>query len=111
MAARGEEVDGIIQLEIVVAIEVAAHKLMDHIFVLSVKVLELVEGRKLLDLKTIGHNNVSSSSQDTLSLIGCNLGYSCEDMRFLGCTATQVLDRVSHSRSRSVPALCSIQCL
>lgn len=84
VASGREQVQGLVQVEVIVAVEVTAHKVVDLLLGEGVQVLELVKGTKLLDTQAIGRDYVRLSFQEMFSLVASDLTDCCEDMSTMG---------------------------
>lgn len=78
--AGSEEVECIVRLEIIVPVEMTAHKIVNLLFGLLVKILEFVNRRKLGDVEAVGQNSIGLSLQQVLRLEGSDVGHSGEDI-------------------------------
>ena len=76
----GEKVQSLVGIEVIVAIEVTADKVIDPLLVGLMQVLELVRGRKLLDVETIGQDAIGLPLEQVLTLVGGDVGDSGEDI-------------------------------
>jgi hypothetical protein len=61
IATSNEEVQSFFQVEVVVAVKMASHKVVDLLLGECVEVLELMEGHKFLDRKSVGGDDVGGS--------------------------------------------------
>ena len=80
ITASGEEVQCVIHIEVVVAIEMSANKVVDLLFCLLVEVLELMNSRELCDVETVGKNTIGLALQQMLGLERCDVGNGGEDI-------------------------------
>ena len=53
-----EQVDGVLEVKVVVSVEVSADEIVDLLLGLDVQVLELVHGRELLDVEAVRQDTV-----------------------------------------------------
>lgn len=81
VAAGDEQVQRFVQIEIEVAVEVAAHKLVDLLLGHGVQILELVNGRKLLHIQPVRRDDVGLPLQQVLGLVAGDLGHGGEHVR------------------------------
>ena len=88
----GEEVERVFQIEIVVSVEVALDELVDLGFGDGVKVLELVHGRELDHVETVGEHAVRLAFEEMLGLVGGDVADRGEDV---GTVSSGTLDAVS----------------
>ena len=58
VSASREQVDGVLEVKVVVSVEVSADEVVDLFLGLDVQVLELVHRRELLDVKTVRQDTV-----------------------------------------------------
>ena len=68
VASGNEEVERFVNVEVEVAVEVAPDKLVDLLFVDGVQVLELVQGGELLDVESVGCDDVGLPLEQMHSL-------------------------------------------
>lgn len=92
VATGSEEVEGVFWLEVVVAIEVTADEVVDLLLGLLMEVLELVHGRKLGDVETVGEDTIGLALEQMLTLVGGDVGNGGEDIAGVGGST---LDAVS----------------
>ncbi len=78
VATGGEEVECVLRVEVVVAVEMPAHKVVDLDLGLLVQILELVGGRELLHVQTVGQDTVRLSLQKMLALVCGDVGNRCK---------------------------------
>ena len=60
VAASNEEIKGIVEIKVVVAVKVAANKLVNLFLFNGVEVLKLVDGRKLDHVEAIGEDTIGA---------------------------------------------------
>ena len=84
VAAGGEEVEGVVEIEVVVAVEVAAREIVDLFLGLGVQVLELVHGRELDHVEAVREHAVGLALQEVLALVGGDVRDGCEDVAGVG---------------------------
>ena len=58
VSPSGEEVESVIGVKIVVAVEMPSHEVVDLLLVLLMQVLEFMHGGKLLDIQSVGQHAV-----------------------------------------------------
>jgi hypothetical protein len=80
VTTSSEEIQCVINIEVVVAIEMSADKVVDLLLCLLVQVLEFVDSRELGDVETIGQNAVGLSLQQMLRLERCDVRNCGEDI-------------------------------
>lgn len=78
--AGREEVQRVIRVEVVVAVEVAAHEVVDLLLGLLVQVLELVHGAELCDVEAVGEHAVGLALEQVLALVGRDVRDGREDV-------------------------------
>lgn len=79
--ARNEEVQRFVEVEVKVSVEVTSCELVNLILGHGVKVLELVQGRKLLNVQAIRCDDVWLPLQQMFRFEARDFGHSREDMR------------------------------
>lgn len=75
---------------------------------LLMQVLELVSGRELLDVETVGQDTVWFPLQQVLTLVSCDVGDSGKDIGRVGCSslnAVAVVDTTLSSFSIDIEVL------
>lgn len=77
----GEEIEGVLQVEIIMAVEVAPNKVADLLLRVRVQVLEFMHGRELLDIQPIGEYAVRLPLEKMLALEGGDVRDRCKDVR------------------------------
>ena len=80
VASGGEQVERLVQVEVVVAVEVAAHEVVDLLLGESVQVLELVQGAELLDAEAVGRDDVGLALEQVLGLVARDARHGGEDV-------------------------------
>lgn len=80
VTTSSEKIECVINIEVVVAIEMSADKVVDLLLCLLVQVLELVNSRELCDVETIGQNAIGLSLQQMLRLKSCDMRNSGENI-------------------------------
>ena len=73
VTTSSEEVEGVLEIEVIMAIEMTPHEVMDAILGDGVQVLELVHGRELDDVQTIGQDTIGLTLQKMLGLVGSDV--------------------------------------
>lgn len=58
VSTSSEEVKGVVKIEVVVTVEMTSDEVVDLLFRNGVKILELVHGRELGDVETVGSDSV-----------------------------------------------------
>ena len=58
ISACCEEVECVVRREVIVTIEMPSHEIVDFLFRLLMQILELVHGRKFLDIETVGKDAI-----------------------------------------------------
>lgn len=71
VAAGDEEVEGFVEIEVVVAVEVTADELVDLLLGDRVKILKLVKGRKFLHVQSVRRDEVRLSLKQMLGFETC----------------------------------------
>lgn len=89
VSAGGEEVDGVVEVEVVVTEEVATDELVDGGLVLGVQALELVGHVELLQLQSIWQDHLCLPLQCLLCLERRDVRHRREHCRRLCCTETR----------------------
>lgn len=95
----GEEVQGLVGVEIVVAIEVTTDKVVDSLLVYLMQVLELVGCRELLDVQTVGQDTIRLALEQMFTLVSSDMRYGCEDICGVSSTAFYAVAMVNASLS------------
>lgn len=67
VSTSSEHVDGVFEVKVVVAVKVTSDEVVDLFLGLDVQVLELVHGRKLLDVETVRQDSIYHQGQLCLS--------------------------------------------
>ncbi|KAI6766392.1 hypothetical protein HG531_011614 [Fusarium graminearum] len=80
VTTSSEKIECVINIEVVVAIEMSADKVVDLLLCLLVQVLELVNSRELCDVETIRQNAIGLSLQQMLRLKSCDMRNSGENI-------------------------------
>lgn len=80
VATGSEEVESIVEVEIIVAVEMTANKVVNLLLALGVQVLELMHGRELDDIETVGEDAIGLALQEMLALKGGDVGDGGEDV-------------------------------
>lgn len=62
------------------SVEMTTYEIMNLLFLNGVQILELVDGREFLDVKTVGQDTIRFSFQEMLGLIGGDVGDGGEDI-------------------------------
>ncbi|KAF1764284.1 hypothetical protein GCK72_004231 [Caenorhabditis remanei] len=91
VTAGGEKVEGFVQIEIQMTVEMTANELIDLLLVLSVQILELVESGELDDVETVRRENIGLSAQEMLGFETRDLGDGGEDVSGLACGTFQTV--------------------
>lgn len=84
VAAGREDVDGVVGLKVVVAVKVAADKVVNLFLGDLVQVLELVDGRELGDVEAVGQDAVGLALEQVLRLERGDVGDGGEDVARVG---------------------------
>lgn len=58
VSTSSEQVECVFKVKVVMTVEVTSDKIVDLLLGLDVQVLELVHGRKLLDVETVGQDTI-----------------------------------------------------
>ena len=66
VATGDEEVEGLVEVEVVVAVEVAADEFVDFVFREGVQVLEFVEGGEFFHVEAVGGDDVGFAFEEVL---------------------------------------------
>ena len=98
--AGGEEVERVLGLEVDVAVEVAAHEVVDLLLLLLVQVLELVRRRELDDVETVGQHAVGLALQQVLALVRGDVRDGGEDVGRVGRGALDAVPVVDAALAR-----------
>lgn len=80
VSAGDEEVQGFVQVEVEMPVEVTAHELVQLLLRHGVEVLELVQRRELLDIQPIRRDEVRLALQQMLRFVARDLRDSREDV-------------------------------
>jgi len=99
VTTSGEEVQGLVGVEVVVAVEVTTNEVIDALFVYLVQVLELVSCRELLDVQAVGQDTVGLAFEQMLTLVSSDMRNGCEDIGGVGSTAFYAVTVVNASLS------------
>lgn len=99
VATRSKEVERVFWLEIVMAVEVTADKVMNLLLVLLVEVLELVHGRELGDVETIGEDTIGLALEQMLTLVSCDVGNGGEDIAGMGGSSLDAVSMIDSALS------------
>jgi len=99
VTTSGEEVESLIRVKVVVSVEVASNKVVDALLVLLVEILELVSGRKLLDVQTIWQDTIWLSLEEMLAFVGSNVRNRSEDIASVSGSAFYAVPVVDASLS------------
>ena len=108
VATGSEEVEGVFWLEIVMAIKVTADKVVDLFLGLLMEVLELMHGRELGDVETVGEDTIGLALEQMLTLVGGDVGNGGEDIARMGGSsldAVSVIDTALSSLSINIEPL------
>ena len=82
-----EEVESVVWLKVVVAVEMTSNEVVNLLFRLLVQVLEFVHSRELLDVQAIGQNSVRLTLQQMLTLVRSDVRDGRKDIRSM-CSCT-----------------------
>lgn len=99
VSTGSEEVEGVVRLEVVVAVEVASNKVMDLFLGLLMKILEFVDGRELGDIETVGQDTIGLSLEEMLGLEGSDVRNGGEDVASVCGSALYAVSVVDTSLS------------
>lgn len=99
VTTSGEEVQGLVGVEVIMAIEVTTNEVVDALLVDLMQILELVSCRELLDIQTVGQNTVGLALEQMLTLVSSDMRYSSEDIGGVGSTAFYAVTVVDASLS------------
>ena len=101
ITTSGEQVDRVFKVKVVVAVEVAADKLVNLLLGQRVEVLELVHGRKLDHVETVGQDTIGLALEQVLRLVRGNMRDGREDISAMRRgTFDAVTDWVSNRKRR-----------
>lgn len=99
VTTSGEEVESLVGIKVVVSVEVASNKVVDALLVLLVEVLELMGGRKLLDVQTVWQDTIRLSLEEMLAFVCSNVGNRGEDIARVSGSAFYAVPVVDASLS------------
>ena len=94
-----EEVKRVFRVEIVMSVEVAAHKIVYLLLGLLMQVLELVDGRELGHVQTIGQHTVGFALEQVLALEGRDMRYGGENVTAMSSSALDAIPMVDTTLS------------
>ena len=94
ISASREEVKRVFRVEIVMSVEVAAHKIVYLLLGLLVQVLELVHGRELGHVQTIGQHTVGFALEQVFALEGRDVRYGGENVTAMSSSALNAVPMV-----------------
>jgi len=77
---RGKHIQGVIQIKIIIAIEMAPDELIDLSLGGGMHILEFMHGLKLDDVQAIGQYAVGFTFQQMLALVCRDVGDGCKDI-------------------------------
>ena len=77
-------IEGVVEIEVVVAVKVSANKVVDLGLGGGVEVLELVHGLELDDIESVGEDAIWLTLEEMLGLISGNMRYSSEYIGAVG---------------------------
>lgn len=87
VSTGGEEVQSVVKVEIVVTVKVTANKVVDLLLRCLMQVLELVHGRELDDVHTVGQDSIRFSLEQMFRFVRRDVRDSREDVRGMcGCS-------------------------
>ena len=72
VSSGSEEVERLVEVKVKMPVEMSSDKLVDFVLRNGVKVLELVESRKLFDIESIWRDHVWNSLEQMLRLQTCD---------------------------------------
>ncbi len=98
----GEHVQGIVEVEIVVSIEMSADELVNFCLGSSVQVLELVHRLEFDNVKPIWKDTIRFAFEKMFAFVGCDVGDGCEDVCTMGCGALNAVPVVNTTFSSFV---------
>lgn len=87
-----KQVDGIIKIKVVVAIEMTTDKLVDLGLGGGMKVLKFMHGLKFDDVETVGKDSVGFAFEEMLAFVGCDVRNGGKDV---GAVGSRTFDAVS----------------
>lgn len=94
VSASSEDVERVVGLKVVVTVEMTSNEVVDLLLGLLMKVLELVNGRKLGDVEAVGQNTVRLSLQQMLRLESGDVRYGGEDIAGMGSSSLDAVPMV-----------------
>ena len=100
VAAAGEEVERVVQIERVAGEEMPHDEFVDRLLVLAVQVLEFVQGGEALDVQPVGQDHIGLAAQQFLRLEAGDLADGGENRAGMGGGP---LDREARDRSCTWP--------
>lgn len=84
IAAGDEEVERLVEVKVVVAVEVSAHEAVNLLLGSGVQVLKLMESAKLLHIKSVGGDDAGLPLEEVLRLEGGYIRDGGEDVGRVG---------------------------
>ena len=91
VASGSEEVEGVVEVEVVMPVEVSADKVIDLLLRKGMQILELMHGRELDDVEAIRQNAVRFPLEQVLTFVGGDVADGGENIGAMcGCALDAV---------------------
>ena len=82
--ARETHIEGVVEIEVVVAVKVSPDEVVDLGLGRGVEVLELVHGLELDDIESVGEDAIWFTLEEMLGLVGGDVGDGGKDVGAVG---------------------------
>lgn len=99
VSAGSKGIQSVVEIKVQVTVKVALDKLVDLVLHQGMQVLELVHGRKLDHVETVGHHTVGLSLEQVLGLVGGDVRHGGENVGRVGSRPLNAISVVDASLS------------